>query len=166
MNWYFACWYKFRKAKSYFYDFWVGRVRNGYDHLVHETLKPVSKEWVCEFSWFFACWLLGSNFWLDWHCALYLWLLNASRTCWTPSSSWKGTMKYGLSILPSCFLLGYFVGIGSLGFSEFRQNLIKLWVPDFFWKMIFAPKNWGNEPKIGFFELREKFGHKAKTCPK
>ena len=22
------------------------------------------------------------------------------------------------------------------------------------------------KPKIGFFELREKFGHKAKTCPK
>ena len=30
---------KFRKAKSYFSDFWVGLVKNGCDHLVHETLK-------------------------------------------------------------------------------------------------------------------------------
>ena len=79
MSWYFACWWKFRKAKSCFNDFWVGIVRNGHDHLVQETLKSaVYKEWVYEFSWFFACWLWGSNFWLDLHCTLYLWLLNAS----------------------------------------------------------------------------------------
>ena len=79
MSWYFACWWKFRKAKSCFNDFWVGIVRNGHDHLVQETLKSaVYKEWVYEFSWFFACWLWGSNFWLDLHCTLYLSLLNAS----------------------------------------------------------------------------------------
>ena len=79
-------------------------------------------------------------------------------------------MKYGLSILPSCFLLGYFVGIESLGFSEFRQNLIKLWVPDFFLENDLCSQKLGKrakiKPKIRFFELREKFGHKAKTCPK
>ena len=66
MNWYFACWCKFRKAKSYFNDFWVGMVRNGHSNLVHETLKSaVSKEWLYEFSGFFSCWLWGSNFWLE-----------------------------------------------------------------------------------------------------
>ena len=67
MNWYFACWCKFRKVKSYFNDFWVGMVRNGRGHLVHETVKSaVSKEWVYEFSWIFACWLWDSIFWLNW----------------------------------------------------------------------------------------------------
>ena len=55
MNWYFACLWKFRKAKSYINDFWVGMVRNGCAYLGHETLKSaVSKEWGYVF---FACWL-------------------------------------------------------------------------------------------------------------
>ena len=28
INWFFACWYKFRKANSYFNDLWVGLVKN------------------------------------------------------------------------------------------------------------------------------------------
>ena len=42
MNWFFfffAFWCKFRKAKSYFNDFWVGVVRNRRGYLVYETLK-------------------------------------------------------------------------------------------------------------------------------
>ena len=27
INWFFACWYKFKKAKSWFNDFWVGLVK-------------------------------------------------------------------------------------------------------------------------------------------
>ena len=61
MNWFFACWCKFRKAKSNFNDFWVDVVKIGCGHLVHETLK--SAEWVYELSWFFACWLWCNNFW-------------------------------------------------------------------------------------------------------
>ena len=76
MNW---CWCKFRKAKSYFSDFWVGVVKNGLPHLVQETLKSaVFLEWVYKLSLFFACWLQCNNFWLDWHCTLHFWLLNAS----------------------------------------------------------------------------------------
>ena len=30
---------KFRKAKSYINDFWVGVVKNGYGQLVYEILK-------------------------------------------------------------------------------------------------------------------------------
>ena len=45
MNWYFACWYKFRKAKGYFNNFCVGVFKNGHGYLVHETLKSaLSKE--------------------------------------------------------------------------------------------------------------------------
>ena len=40
MTWFFACWCYFRKAESYFSDFWVDLVKNGHSHLVHETLKP------------------------------------------------------------------------------------------------------------------------------
>ena len=32
--WFFGCWYKFRKAKSYFNEFWVGMVKNGHGLLV------------------------------------------------------------------------------------------------------------------------------------
>ena len=32
-------WCKFRKAKRYFNDFWVGEVKNRHGHLVHDTLK-------------------------------------------------------------------------------------------------------------------------------
>ena len=35
----FSCWCKFRKAKSYFNEFWVGVIKNGLGHLVCETLK-------------------------------------------------------------------------------------------------------------------------------
>ena len=68
------------KLKCYFSDFWVAMVRIGRDHLFYETLKSaVSKEWIYEFSWFFACWRMwSSNFWLGRHRTLYLWFLNAS----------------------------------------------------------------------------------------
>ena len=39
INWFFACWYKFRKAKNWFNHFWVGLLKNGSGLLVHETLK-------------------------------------------------------------------------------------------------------------------------------
>ena len=156
MNWYFACWCKFRKAKSYCIDFWEGMVRKRCGHLVHETLRSaVSKEWVYEFSWFSACWLWDSNFWLEGYRTLYLWLLNASRLqlcLLDPYSSQKGPMKLGLSMLPSCCLLGCFVGIGSLGFSEFRHSTRKPYEvaqARFFGKTFFAHQNWGNGSKSG-----------------
>ena len=50
MNWFFACWCKFIKVKNNFNDLWMDAVKNGRDHLVHETLK--SAECVYELSWF------------------------------------------------------------------------------------------------------------------
>ena len=29
MSWFIACWHKFRKAKSYFNNYWLGMVKNG-----------------------------------------------------------------------------------------------------------------------------------------
>ena len=80
MNWWneliFSWWCKFGKGKSYFNDFWVGLVKNGRGHLVHETLK--STQWVYWLSWFFVCWLWCNNFLLGRHCTFYFWLLNAN----------------------------------------------------------------------------------------
>ena len=48
MDWidFFACWYKFRKAKSSFNDFWVDGIKNGHGHLVHETLLNLLNEFM------------------------------------------------------------------------------------------------------------------------
>ena len=40
MSWFFACWYKFRKAKSFF-SYWVGIAKNGRDLIDHGTQKQV-----------------------------------------------------------------------------------------------------------------------------
>ena len=69
--------------------------------------------------------------------------LCCSCTCWTPSSSRKGPMKQGLSVVPSCCLLGCFLGIESLSFSEFRHGTRKLYqvvCARFFGKTFFAQK--------------------------
>ena len=39
MSWFFVCWYKFKKAKSYFNSYWVGMVRNARDFIDRGTLK-------------------------------------------------------------------------------------------------------------------------------
>ena len=53
------------KQKVISNDFWVGLVKNGHGHSVHETLK--SAEYVYRLSWFFTCWLWCNNFLLDQH---------------------------------------------------------------------------------------------------
>ena len=39
MSWFFACWYKFSESKSYFDNYWVGMVKNGWGIIDHGTLK-------------------------------------------------------------------------------------------------------------------------------
>ena len=68
----------------------------------------------------------------------------------------------GLSIFPSCWVLCCFLGIGSLGFSEFRHGTRKLYqVVDsrLFGKTFFAPKISRSGPKVKCFEFKEKSGH-------
>ena len=67
------CWYKLRKAKSYFNNFWVVVVKNGPGFLGLGTLKStVSQEWIDEISCFFAWWYKfrkaksNLNYW-EWH---------------------------------------------------------------------------------------------------
>ena len=55
--WFFACWYKFMKAKSYINNYWVGVVKNGWGPKDHGTVKPgLSYKWFDEFrrliEWF------------------------------------------------------------------------------------------------------------------
>ena len=48
MKWtdFFACWYKFRKAKNYFNNYWLGMVKNRRGLIYHETLKTgVPHKW-------------------------------------------------------------------------------------------------------------------------
>ena len=67
-------------------------------------------------------------------------------TCQTPGISWNDPVKQGLLVYPSYHLSGCFLGIGSLDFSEFWRGSRNRG-ENFFWF-----KNWGNGPKIKFFE--------------
>ena len=83
-------------------------------------------------------------------------------TCLTTGGSWKNPMKQGLSILLSYHLFVCFRGIDSLDFSEFWHDAGKPFEVlrvffSFLGKTFFCPKNWGNAPKIEFFEFGEKF---------
>ena len=66
---------------------------------------------------------------------------------------------------PSCHLSGCFLEIRLLDFSEFWHGAVDPYevVHDspIFWKKFFLPptQNWGNWPKISFFEFQEKIGH-------
>ena len=51
MSWFLACWYKFRKVNSYFDNYWVGLVKNGWGVIDHWTLKSgVSHKWFDDLS--------------------------------------------------------------------------------------------------------------------
>ena len=53
MSWFFTCWYKFRKAKSCFNNYWMGVVKNGQGLIDYGTLKSgVSHKWFDELSRF------------------------------------------------------------------------------------------------------------------
>ena len=59
MSWFFACWYKFRKAKSYFNIYWVDMLKNGWGLVDQGNLKSgLSDKWFDELSrlMIFACW--------------------------------------------------------------------------------------------------------------
>ena len=61
MSWFSACWYKFRKAKSYFNNYWVGMVKNGWGLTDHGTPRSgLSHKWLDEFSRLIE-WFLYAN---------------------------------------------------------------------------------------------------------
>ena len=58
MSWYFACWYRFSTSRSYFDNYWVGIVKNGWGLRDHGALKSgISHKWFDKLSrsieWFF-----------------------------------------------------------------------------------------------------------------
>ena len=53
INWFFACWYKFREAKSWFNDSLVGLVKNGSELLVYDNLNLYLKNWLINLAGFF-----------------------------------------------------------------------------------------------------------------
>ena len=51
MSLFFVYWYRFREAKSYFNNYWVGMVKNGQGRIDHGTLKSgVSHKWFDKLS--------------------------------------------------------------------------------------------------------------------
>ena len=78
-----------------------------------------------------------------------------SCTCWTPNSSQKDLMKQGLSVLLSCRLSGFFLGIGSFYFPEFRHGNRDPYEVVRDRPGVFLPQNTKNRPKIRSFEFKE-----------
>ena len=153
MSWFFACCWKFRKANSYFNDFWVDMVKNRHGHLIHEILK--SAEWFYELSSFFACWLWCNNFWLD----QQSYSISLTFKCQSTAIVLVRPLAvagnpFSLSILSSRHLSGCVHGIGSLDFSAFwhgARNPYEVVLDSMIYWKNFCPKNSGNEQKIGFF---------------
>ena len=57
INWFLVWWHRFRKAESYFNNFWVVVVKNECDLQGYGTLKSaVSQKQIYELSLFFWCW--------------------------------------------------------------------------------------------------------------
>ena len=166
MNWFFACWCKFRKAKSFFNDLRVGAVKNGLGHSVNETLKSVvSLEWVYELNWFFACWLWWSNFWLDRYRILYILLLTTAVVLVGPPAVvgmvlWNRVCpSYCRPVCLGVILqLSHLVSLNFGMFGMVLETLIMLCMAEPGFLKNFCRKNWGNRSKIRFFEFRGKFG--------
>ena len=78
LGWFFACWYKFMKAKSYFNNYWVGVVKNEQGLKDRGTLKPgTSHKWFDELSRLIEWFLHADSDGITSYSTLYLWDLNA-----------------------------------------------------------------------------------------
>ena len=80
LGWFFACWYKFMKAKSYFNNYWVGVVKNEQGLKDRGTLKPgTSHKWFDELSRLIEWFLHADSDGIIFCSTLSLWHLNAGR---------------------------------------------------------------------------------------
>ena len=158
---FFTCWCKFKKAKSYFNDFWVGVIKNGV-FMRPENLLYLNNE--------FMNWadFLHAN--CDAIILIRLTLYSVSLTfkmpvycscnCWTPSSSQNDPMNE-IGCVHSSVLLSVcvFVELDHKGFSGFLYGVRNPYqiVQDsqLLWKNLLYPKNWGNEGKKGFLNLKK-----------
>ena len=84
MSWFLAFWCKFRKAKRYFNNYWLGIVKNRWGLIDHGALKSsISHKWFDELSRLveiFLCAVIfewcNNNVRFDGQSTLYLWYLN------------------------------------------------------------------------------------------
>ena len=80
LGWFFACWYKFMKAKSYINNYWMGVVKNGQVLKDHGTLKPgISHKWFQELSRLVEWFLHADSDGIIFYPTLYLWHLNTGK---------------------------------------------------------------------------------------
>ena len=144
MNWFFVCWCKFKNTKSYFNDFLVGLVKNGYGHLVHDTLK--SAEWAYGLSWFFACWLWCNNFLLDQHRTF----VSLTLECQSAGVVLVSPLVVVGRILWKRVSLSFLSDICQSVFLKFHHEVF----PNFAMVLekLSCSKNWGNGQKIGFLK--------------
>ena len=78
LGWFFACWYKFMKAKSYFNNYWMGVIKNGRGLKDRRILKPgISHKWFDELSRLIEWFLHAASDGIIFYSTLYLWHLNA-----------------------------------------------------------------------------------------
>ena len=107
LGWFFACWYKFMKAKSYFNNYCVDVAKNGRGLKYHGILKPViSHKWFDELSEFIEWFLHVDIDGIIFCSTLYLWHLNAegplqlylARVFWKNSLCAKMTTKMGVFV--------------------------------------------------------------------
>ena len=126
MNWFFACSYKFRKAKSYFDNYWVGMVRNGQGLLDLETLKSgVSHKWWDEWSRLFEWFLHTVSDGLFFESRLIF------HFCWFsgPLVYWKGPYNSAQFVCTSvCLFVALFFGNHTLVSPDTVQQVKHPWV--------------------------------------
>ena len=78
LGWFFACWYKFMKAKSYFNNYWMGVIKNGRGLKDRRILKPgISHKWFDELSRLIEWFLHDDSDGIIFYSTLYPWHLNA-----------------------------------------------------------------------------------------
>ena len=78
LDWFFAGWYRFMRAKSYFNNYWVGVAKNGQGLKDRGTLEPgISHNWFDELSRLIEWFLHADSDGIIFYSTLYLWYLNA-----------------------------------------------------------------------------------------
>ena len=97
-NCFLVCWYKLRKTKSYFNNFWGDTAKNGRNLLGHGTLKSaISQECIDEMSWYWYKFMKAKS-----HCNNY----------------WAGMLTNGQDLLDRGILKS---GVSHKWFDESRR---------------------------------------------
>ena len=106
MGWFFACRYKFMKAKSYFNNCWVDVVKNGRGLKYCGTLKlGISHKWFDELSRLIEWFLHADSDGIIFCSTLSLWHLNAGRPLYLARVFRKNSLCAKMTTKKRFFLL-------------------------------------------------------------